>query len=214
MAREQGLRDRKKAETRERIADVAAGLFAEHGYEAVSVIDVARAANVSDQTVYNYFPAKQDLVLDRVDEFLELYRRAVLERGAGVSPAGAIRPLLEADIERYRHTDPRQGRGEFFTQCVISPVLRRFALEFRERQIEVVADAIVSTCPDLAPLSATAHAAALVAVVQAIGDRIGAGLRDSAPVAELVAELTRVASLALDDLDRAFRSVTTPGAPS
>jgi AcrR family transcriptional regulator len=42
---------------------------------------------VSDQTVYNYFPAKQDLVLDRVDEFLERYRRAVLERGDGASPA-------------------------------------------------------------------------------------------------------------------------------
>jgi AcrR family transcriptional regulator len=62
---------------------VAAGLFAERTYEAVSILDVARAAEVSDQTVYNYFPAKQDLVLDRVDEFLERYRRAVLERGDG-----------------------------------------------------------------------------------------------------------------------------------
>jgi AcrR family transcriptional regulator len=71
---------------------VAAGLFAERTYEAVSILDVARAAEVSDQTVYNYFPAKQDLVLDRVDEFLERYRRAVLERGDGDGDGASLAP--------------------------------------------------------------------------------------------------------------------------
>ncbi|AGL17462.1 TetR/AcrR family transcriptional regulator [Actinoplanes sp. N902-109] len=209
MGREQGLRDRKKAQTRERIADVAAGLFAERNYEAVSIMDVARAANVSDQTVYNYFPAKQDLVLDRVDEFLELYRRAVLDRAEGVSPADALRPLVEADIDRYRHADPRLARGEFPAQCVDSPVLRRFALEFRERQADAVAASILSTCPALEPIVARAHAAALISVVQTITDRIGAGLLTSVPSDALAAEMTQAAATAFDDLDRTFRAMTT-----
>jgi AcrR family transcriptional regulator len=71
---------------------VAAALFGEHGYDAVSIVDVARAADVSDQTVYNYFPAKQDLVLDRADEILDWYRQVILERPKGTSPASALRP--------------------------------------------------------------------------------------------------------------------------
>jgi AcrR family transcriptional regulator len=214
MGREEGLRDRKKAETRERIADVAAALFAERNYEAVSILDVARAANVSDQTVYNYFPAKQDLVLDRVDEFLELYRQAVLNRGDGVSPAAALHPLVDADIDRYRQADPKLARGEFPAQCVQSTVLRRFALEFRELQVDTVAASITGTCPALDPIVARAHAAALISVVQSITDRIGASLLDGGPSEALAADLTRAAAVAFNDLDRTFRHVTSvfPGA--
>jgi AcrR family transcriptional regulator len=60
-----GLRERKKARTRQVIADAAARLFAERGYERVAVSDVARAAEVSEQTVYNYFQTKEQLVVDR-----------------------------------------------------------------------------------------------------------------------------------------------------
>ena len=60
-----GLRERKKARTRQAIADAAARLFAERGYEQVAVSDVAREAEVSEQTVYNYFQTKDQLVTDR-----------------------------------------------------------------------------------------------------------------------------------------------------
>jgi AcrR family transcriptional regulator len=208
MSRDQGLRDRKKAQTRERIADVAASLFAQHGYAAVSIVDVARAADVSDQTVYNYFPAKQDLVLDRVDEFLDLYRTAVRERGEGESPAAAVHRLVRQDIDRYRQAEPELSRGEFPAQCVASAVLRRFALEFRERQVAAVSEAIISTCPDLEPIVATAHAAALICVVQTITDRIGASLLDGGPTESVAAEMEQSAALGFAYLDRNFREVT------
>jgi len=209
MSREQGLRERKRAQTRERIADVAAGLFAERNYEAVSIVDVARAADVSDQTVYNYFPAKQDLVLDRVDELLDRYRQVVLERAEGVSPACALRPLVDEDIDRYRHADPKLARGEFPAQCVESTVLRRFALEFREQQVDMVSAAITSTCPFLEPIVVRAHAAALVCVIQTITDRIGASILDGGPSETLAADIARAATVAFDDLDRTFHSVTS-----
>lgn len=208
MERGQGRRERKKLQTRELIADAAAALFADRGYEAVSIADVARAADVSDQTVYNYFPAKQDLVLDRVDEFLDLYRRTVLERADGVSPARALQPLVEADIDRYRGSDPKLARGEFPAQCVESPVLRRFALDFRERQVDTVADAITSTCTGVESIVARAHAAALIAVVQTVTDRIGRSILADGPTEAVATELTRATATALDDLDRTFHTVT------
>src|ERR1035441_2496088 len=60
------LRELKKARTRRLIADTAARLFAERGYEHVAVSDVAREAEGAEQTVYNYFPAKEQLADQRV----------------------------------------------------------------------------------------------------------------------------------------------------
>jgi AcrR family transcriptional regulator len=59
-----GLREFKKARTRRVIADAAARLFAERGHEQVAVSDVAREAEVSEQTVYNYFQTKEQLGTD------------------------------------------------------------------------------------------------------------------------------------------------------
>jgi AcrR family transcriptional regulator len=209
MTQERSLRDRKKAQARERIADVAAGLFAERGYDAVSIVDVARAADVSDQTVYNYFPAKPDLVLDRVEEFLGLYRRAVVGRPDGTSPADALRPLVVEDIDRYSHEDPRLARGEFPALCRKSGVLRRFALEMREQQVDTISAAILETSPSIPAIVARAHAAALVSVIQSITDAIGAHILDASHPGAAAAAMLRAAHLAFDDLDRTFLRVTT-----
>jgi len=66
-----GLRELKKARTRRHIADTAARLFADRGYENVTVTDVAREAEVAEQTVYNYFPVKEQLVTDRDQQVQE-----------------------------------------------------------------------------------------------------------------------------------------------
>src|SRR3954464_13602151 len=55
-----GLRERKKRQTREQIARVAMKLFLKRGFDAVTVAEVAEAAGVSEKTVFNYFPAKED----------------------------------------------------------------------------------------------------------------------------------------------------------
>lgn len=64
-----GLRERKKQQTRQLIAKTARELFAERGFEAVTVTDIARAADVSPQTVFNYFPTKEDLFYSRLEAF-------------------------------------------------------------------------------------------------------------------------------------------------
>jgi AcrR family transcriptional regulator len=208
MPRSTGLRERKKQQMRHQLADVAARLFAERGYDAVSVSDVARAAGVSDQTVFNYFPTKPELVLDRAEEIRELYGETVRDRPDGVTPADALRPLIHGDIDRYAGADFTIARGEFPAQCLASGVLRRFALEVRDQQAVTIAEAIGATEPGLHPLVVRAHAAALVAVIQVVTDRIGAAVLAGNDRDETVAGLRRDADAALDDAAEHFRALT------
>jgi len=80
---EVGLRERKKARTRRVIADAAARLFAERGYEQVAVSDVAREAEVSEQTVYNYFQTKEQLVTDR-DQQIQVVENFMARRVSAI----------------------------------------------------------------------------------------------------------------------------------
>ena len=87
----EGLRERKKREARVAIAEAATLLFAERGFDTVTVAEVAAAAGVSAKTVFNYFPVKEDLVLDgrqRIEEELLL---AVSNRPVGSSVIGAVK---------------------------------------------------------------------------------------------------------------------------
>ena len=97
-----GLRERKRARTRLHIADTAARLFAERGYENVAVTDVAREAEVAEQTVYNYFPTKRALVLDRDQDLRDQLTALVADRPSGVSPAAAIREAALSLVEELR----------------------------------------------------------------------------------------------------------------
>ncbi|MDT0307155.1 TetR/AcrR family transcriptional regulator [Streptomyces sp. DSM 44917] len=93
-----GLRERKKRQTRQHLADVAMGLFLERGFDAVTVAEVAEAAEVSVNTVYNYFPAKEDLFLQEEEEFVERPSARVRRRRPGESAAEAILRGLRQDI--------------------------------------------------------------------------------------------------------------------
>ncbi|MET7459514.1 TetR/AcrR family transcriptional regulator [Nonomuraea sp. NPDC005501] len=88
---DEGLRERKKRETRRRISDMATGLFLMRGFDQVTVAEVARAADVSVNTVFNYFRTKEDLFLDRQADLEEIYGRIVRERRPGESVVDAFR---------------------------------------------------------------------------------------------------------------------------
>lgn len=102
----EGLRERKKRETRQRISDIATGLFLEHGFLTVTIAEVAEAADVSVNTVYNYFPAKEDLFFDRSAGVVEQLSRWVRGRDKGESAARAVLRELRAEAEAV---SPRLG---------------------------------------------------------------------------------------------------------
>jgi AcrR family transcriptional regulator len=91
---EPGLRERKKRQTRQRIVTAAVELFAERGFDHVPVVEVARAAEVSEATVFNYFPSKEDLVYDGMDEYENALLAAVRDRPAGTSVVDVFRQFL------------------------------------------------------------------------------------------------------------------------
>jgi AcrR family transcriptional regulator len=105
----EGLRERKKRETRQRISDIATGLFLEHGFVTVTIADVAEAADVSVNTVYNYFPTKEDLFLDRSKGVVDRLSRWVRARDAGESAAAAVLRELRDEVEAV---SPRVGLME------------------------------------------------------------------------------------------------------
>jgi AcrR family transcriptional regulator len=81
----EGLRARKKRQTREAIAETARRLFVERGFEAVRISEIAEAADVSEKTVFNYFPTKEDLVYWRLEEFEEALLDSIRDRRPGES---------------------------------------------------------------------------------------------------------------------------------
>jgi AcrR family transcriptional regulator len=95
------LREEKKRATRTAIADAALGLFLARGFDAVTVAEVAAAARVAVNTVFNYFPTKEDLFFDRQDAVVGRLARAVDERRPGESVVACVRrALLEAVARR------------------------------------------------------------------------------------------------------------------
>ena len=86
-----GLRERRKQETRQLISDVATRMFAERGFDEVTISQVADAAGVSKMTVTNYFPRKEDLVFDRAEGIVAHLAQVVAARRPGESMLAAIR---------------------------------------------------------------------------------------------------------------------------
>jgi AcrR family transcriptional regulator len=90
----EGLRERKKRKTRELIAETARRLFAERGFEHVTVTEIAHEAELSPATVFNYFPTKEDLFYSRLEAFEDELLNAIRDRAPGQSVIDAFAGFL------------------------------------------------------------------------------------------------------------------------
>ena len=97
----QGLRERKKAIMRELISNTATLMFLERGFDEVKVSEVAAACDVSEKTIYNYFPTKESLVLDREEESAVELRKALGPDGEFASPVDAMVGVLRTELENF-----------------------------------------------------------------------------------------------------------------
>src|SRR6266566_8799050 len=198
-----GLRERKKARTRRHIADVAARLFAERGYEHVAVTDVAREAEVAEQTVYNYFPTKEQLVTDREQQIQDRLCDLIRSRPPGVTPAAAIRDFVLGSVAGIRSIAAELWRGELGYLAAISPAVHRLALELTDRQAAALAEAISDTTA-IPPEVARLEGIALAGVFQIIISEAGRRTREGQSQAKIADELYLIVENLLGELDRWF----------
>ncbi|MGW1158674.1 TetR/AcrR family transcriptional regulator [Streptomyces sp. NPDC002519] len=146
-----GLREIKKQQTRTAIADAALTLFLEHGFDQVTVAEVARHAGVSANTVFNYFPTKEDLFFDRQAEVEGHLAALVRDRAPGTCPVEAVRDdLLSALHRKEPALGLRPGAPRFWQVIRDSPALRA-----REREISERAEAALATALAEHPPSTT-----------------------------------------------------------
>src|SRR5579862_582866 len=89
----QGLRERKKRLMRQQLSDTATQMFMERGFDAVRVTEIAEACGVSEKTVFNYFPTKESLILDRLESTIASLKGGLAQ--PGVKPTQAALRILE-----------------------------------------------------------------------------------------------------------------------
>ena len=196
-----GLRARKKTQTRRLIADTAARLFAEHGYEQVSVSDVARSAGVAEQTVYNYFRTKEALVTDRDQQIQDTMAELIRSRPQGVSPAGAVRAFVLNSVQHIDKIPPDMWRGELGYLATLSPSIHRLSLELTDRQATALGQAIADSS-DLSPEVARLHGIALAGVFQIMITDAGRMTSEGRTQGEIAEALYDVVATMIDEMDR------------
>jgi AcrR family transcriptional regulator len=172
VAEELTLRERKKRETRQRIADVAMGLFMLRGFEKVTVAEVAEAADVSVNTVFNYFKTKEDLFFDREDVAVQNMGRVVASRPPGQSAVEALRRDFHAALdERDWRYGISGGAPDFFRMVTESPALVNRVRRMHETRERYLAQVLMEET-DADPDDPTPRlvAALLVALTRAVSE--------------------------------------------
>jgi AcrR family transcriptional regulator len=217
-----GLRDRKKARTRQEISDVATRLFAARGFEPVTLSEIAAAADVSVKTIFNHFGSKEDLYFDRADEATAALVDTISGRPAGTTVLAALRALLVDNVV------PFPGRGwdgmddpaayeefrRFLATQDRSPALRARRLTLGEELGDRLAPLLARELgrdPEDVPTQTLATM--LIALLQ-LRDRV---LREAVAERAEPAVLRRRVTDAVEDacgrLEAAFADVDRPAAP-
>lgn len=200
----EGLRERKKRRTRDHISTVATALFIERGFDQVAVTDVAADAEVSVNTVYNYFPAKEDLVLPPDEASPRRLADIAAIRAIGTSPARAVLDRLRHELRsRDRRLGLTEGFGPVYSMMRAAPTLMARLESLGEQMVDALARELADeagTDPDdsrprlVAGQIGWVHAT----VFAELGNRVAAGQRPEA-IATAVLELLDVVEELLGD---------------
>ncbi len=134
-----GLRERKKEQTRKAIAETAKAMFAERGFDNVTVAEVADGANVSVKTLFTYFGSKEDLVFESENSHRDEILACVRGRAPGESALDAIGRFFEARISSSGQRSVLAGLDGFRRTVGDSPTLHSRLRLMWERYEEALA---------------------------------------------------------------------------
>ncbi|MCE7004009.1 TetR/AcrR family transcriptional regulator [Kibdelosporangium philippinense] len=191
-----GLRERKKEQTKRRIAAVALRLFTERGFDAVTVTDIADAAEVAKATLFSYFPSKEALALDGVAN--DDLAGAVRNRRPGQTPLQALRAYflaLMADEIKPADGDEIIGRMQVI---FASPALSNAANALLYQQRQRLAEVLKEPYGPAAPYAAAQIAATVLTLQETVFQHLSSG----AEPREVAHEFARDIDLAFDLLEQ------------
>jgi len=196
-----GLRERKKEQTRQAISEAAWRLFAERGFDAVTVAEIARAADVSEGTVFNYFPAKEDLFYGQMESFETALVDAVRDRPAGESALAAFRRFV---LDRAVGLDERaEVIAKAARIITASPTLQAREREVVESSTRSLAELLAAEAgPRGSDVEAWAVASSLMGVQRGLVRRVRANVLAGMRGAELAAEVKAEGKRAFARLER------------
>lgn len=185
-AQPRGLRERKKQRTRELIAGAALELFLARGFDAVTIADIARRADVDAKTIYNYFPSKPDLVYHRLEDLKESLVAAVRDRKPGESVLGAFSRFL-LDAHGFLGDEQATATLRALSEMIVaSPVLLAHEDQVYARFTAALADLLAAetgaTPDDVEPSVA---ASALIGLHRSLVAYVRAGTLAGTPNATL-----------------------------
>ncbi len=193
MAAELGLRERKKQRTRQLLTETARRLFSERGFEQVSIAEIAREAEVSEQTVFNYFPSKEDLVYSGLETFEEQLLAAIRERPDGQTVIAAFGEFI---LEPRGLLAIKDGAATRELIALTRMIAASPALLAREQQIfaryadtlaQLIAEETGSKAGDLRPyVVANALIGVHRALISYVREQLEAGATDRRLVARQV----------------------------
>ena len=214
----EGLRERKKRLMRKQLSDTATAMFLERGFDAVRVAEVAAACGVSEKTVFNYFPVKEALVMDRLEATLTALRAGLAD--AALSPVQAALLILDRELAgltgmlaaREDASQARQAIRRFGDLIRATQALRAYQADMMERSVvvatEVLAERAGMTPDDPEPQIA---ARALLGLWRVQADSLRRHLDRAASPAllreQVAADVRRAAQL----IHTGLRAFATPG---
>lgn len=161
-----GLRERKKQQTRNKIARAALQLVAERGYDETTLADIAQAADVAPRTIFAYFDSKEDILLCQEDALLSELKRRLEERPAGTTTVDALREFvscIEAPDE-----DANLRKQVMSTNPALHMKLRARLSQLEPMMAESIAKDLGAEPDDIQPLLI---AASMTAAFKSVRDR-------------------------------------------
>jgi AcrR family transcriptional regulator len=216
----EGLRQRKKRLMRHELSDTATAMFLERGFDAVRVAEIAQACGVSEKTVFNYFPVKEALIMDRLESTVTALHAGLAD--SMLTPVQAALMILDSELsvmtgQLASHEDPTRGRQairRFGDLIRATPALRAYQADMMEQSAAAAAEVLAARAgmmPDDPEPQVAARA--LLGLWRVQADSLRKHL-DVAPTPArlhdlVTADVRRAARL----LDTGLRTFTAPASP-
>jgi AcrR family transcriptional regulator len=214
ITQQPGLRERKKQRTRALIADAALRLFLERGFEAVTIAEIAQAAEVDAKTIYNYFPSKPDLVFQRLEAFEQALLDAVRDRKAGESILAAFARFVLDTHCLLADEGASGGLRAVNRMIAASPALlaneQQVFARFTASLAALIGQETGARADDVQP-SVVAHA--LIGFHRSLVQYVRRETLAGTPNTKLVRDLRRQAAPALSGLEHGLGGYGVKGAP-